>query len=235
MKKIILCISCIVAILFLSGCSMDNTPTKKVENFLDNYKNQDETVIDQLDEMVTSDDMMNDNQRTTYTDIMKRQYEDLTYEIKDEVIDGDTATVTVEIEVYDYYKINQEANQYYIEHPNEFGATGENNDNNDDEVGPVVKEERARNSVQDGLENAAEGARDAVEGVTEGAENVIEGATDVIVGDSKYIDYRLGRLNDAKDRVTYTIDFTLTKVNDVWTLNEIDDVTRQKIHGLYSH
>ena len=231
MKRIILCISCIMAILFLSGCSMDNTPTKKVENFLDNYKNQDETVITQLDEMVTSDGLMNDNQRTTYTDIMKRQYEDLTYEIKDEVIDGDTATVTVEIEVYDYYKINQEANQYYTEHPDEFTTN-----NNNDEVGPVVStEEGARNRVEEGVEGVVDGAQDAVEGVTESAEDVIEGATDVITDNSKYIDYRLGRLNEAKDRVTYTIDFTLTKVNDVWTLNEIDDVTRQKIHGLYSH
>ena len=41
MKKILLCFSCIMAIVLLSGCTMDNTPTKKVENFLDNYKNQD--------------------------------------------------------------------------------------------------------------------------------------------------------------------------------------------------
>ena len=33
MKKYLLYLSCIVAIIFLVGCSMDNTPTKKVENF----------------------------------------------------------------------------------------------------------------------------------------------------------------------------------------------------------
>lgn len=235
MKRIILCISCIMAILFISGCSMDNTPTKKVENFLDNYKNQDETVITQLDEMVTSDGLMNDNQRTTYTDIMKRQYEDLTYEIKDEVIDGDTATVTVEIEVYDYYKINEEANQYYTEHPDEFANNNQNADNNTDVSPAVSAEEGARSAVEEGIEDVTEGTENAVEGITDGAENIIDGATDMVTGDSKYIDYRLDRLNEAKDRVTYTIDFTLTKVDDVWTLNEIDDVTRQKIHGLYSH
>lgn len=224
MKKLILCISCIMTILFLSGCSMDNTPTKKVENFLDNYKNQDEVVLTQLDEMVTSDGLMNDDQRTTYTDIMKRQYEDLTYEIKDEVIDGDTATVTVEIEVYDYYKINEEANQYYTEHPDEFANNDQNADNNTDVSPAVSAEEGARNAMEEGVEDAIDGA-----------ENIIEGATDVIPDNSKYIDYRLGRLNEANDRVTYTIDFTLTKVEEVWTLNEIDDVTRQKIHGLYSH
>ena len=107
MKKILLCFSCIMAIVLLSGCSMDNTPTKKVENFLDNY-------------MVDTDSLMDETQKSTYTDIMKKQYKDMTYTIKDEVIDGDTATVTTEIEVYDYYKINKDAEDYYNKNPDEF-------------------------------------------------------------------------------------------------------------------
>lgn len=210
MKKILLCFSCIMAIVLLSGCSMDNTPTKKVENFLDSYKNQDETVLTQLKDMVDSDALMDENQKSTYTDIMKKQYEDMTYEIKDEVIDGDTATVTAEIEVYDYYKINQDAQTYYDNNPNEFNDT--TNDNG--VVGDVV-----------------EGAKDVVEGAKDAAED----AVDAVTGDSKFVEYRLGKLKDAKDRVKYTIDFTLTKVDDVWTLNDIDDTTRQKIHGLYEH
>ena len=109
MKKIFLCFSCIMAIVLLSGCSFDNTPTKKVENFLDNYKNQDETVLTQLKDMISTDSLMNDTQKSTYEDIMKKQYKDMSYVIKDETIDGDTATVTTEIEVYDYYKINKDA------------------------------------------------------------------------------------------------------------------------------
>lgn len=210
MKKILLCFSCIMAIVLLSGCSMDNTPTKKVENFLDSYKNQDETVLTQLKEMVDSDALMDEDQKNTYTDIMKKQYEDMTYEIKDEVIDGDTATVTAEIEVYDYYKINQDAQTYYDNNPNEFNNTT----NNNGVVGDVV-----------------EGTKDVVEGAVDAAED----AVDAVTGDSKFVEYRLGKLKDAKDRVKYTIDFTLTKVDDVWTLNDIDDITRQKIHGLYEH
>lgn len=212
MKKILLCFSCIIAIVLLSGCSMDNTPTKKVENFLDNYKNQDETVLTQLKEMVDSDTLMDETQKTTYSDIMKKQYKDLTYDIKDEVIDGDTATVTAEIEVYDYYKINQDAQTYYNNNPNEF--KDDNNDNNNGLAGDIV-----------------EGAKDAVDAVTDKAED----AVDALTGDSKFVEYRLGKLKDAKDRVKYTIDFTLTKVDNVWTLNDIDDTTRQKIHGLYEH
>lgn len=212
MKKILLCFSCIIAIVLLSGCSMDNTPTKKVENFLDNYKNQDETVLTQLKEMVDSDTLMDETQKTTYSDIMKKQYKDLTYDIKDEVIDGDNATVTAEIEVYDYYKINQDAQTYYDNNPNEF--KDDNNDNNNGLAGDIV-----------------EGAKDAVDAVTDKAED----AVDAVTGDSKFVEYRLGKLKDAKDRVKYTIDFTLTKVDNVWTLNDIDDTTRQKIHGLYEH
>lgn len=212
MKKILLCFSCIIAIVLLSGCSMDNTPTKKVEKFLDNYKNQDETVLTQLKEMVDSDTLMDETQKTTYSDIMKKQYKDLTYDIKDEVIDGDTATVTAEIEVYDYYKINQDAQTYYDNNPNEF--KDDNNDNNNGLAGDIV-----------------EGAEDAVDAVTDKAED----AVDAVTGDSKFVEYRLGKLKDAKDRVKYTIDFTLTKVDNVWTLNDIDDTTRQKIHGLYEH
>ena len=216
MKKILLCFSCIVAVVFLSGCSFNNTPTKKVENFLDNYKNQDETVLTQLKDMIDTDSLMDDNQKSTYSDIMKKQYKDMTYKIKDEVIDGDTATVTAEIEVYDYYKINKDAENYYNSNPDEFkSVTG--------------------NGIVDDAKNAAS---DVIEGAKDAASDVIKGAKDAttdVTSDSKYVEYRLGKLKDAKDRVTYTIDFKLKKVNDVWTLNDIDDATRQKIHGLYEH
>ena len=222
MKKILLCFSCIMAIVLLSGCTMDNTPTKKVENFLDNYKNQDETVLTQLKEMVDTDPLMDETQKGTYTDIMKKQYEDLTYDIKDEVINGDTATVTAEIEVYDYYKINQDAQTYYNNNPNEFNNNNNNNNNDNNNNNGIVGD-------------VVEGTKDVVEGVTDAAEDAADAVTDAATGESKFVEYRLGKLKDAKDRVKYTIDFTLTKVDDVWTLNDIDDTTRQKIHGLYEH
>ena len=143
---------------------------------------------------------------------MKKQYKDMTYTIKDEVIDGDTATVTTEIEVYDYYKINKDAEDYYNKNPDEFkSVTG--------------------NGIVDDAKNAAEN-------VIEGAKEAVEDTKDAVTGttsDSKYVEYRLGKLKNAKDRVKYTIDFKLTKVDNVWTLNDIDDTTRQKIHGLYEH
>lgn len=195
MKKTLLFISCMILSIILSGCSMSNTPTKQVEEFLDNYTSNNEDVLTQLKDMVSQDSLMNDDQRKTYTDIMKKQYKDLTYEIKDERIDGDNATVTAEIEVYDYYKLNQESQDYYNNNKDEFSDKDESNDD----------------------------------------EGLIEKATDAVTSSVKYVEYRLNKLKDAKDRIKYTIDFTLTKKDGKWVLNDIDDATRQKIHGLYSH
>lgn len=182
MKKILKYLSISILLIALSGCSMSNTPTKRVEDFLNSYTHHNSSVLNQLKEMVDMDSLMNDEQKNVYSDIMKKQYKDLTYEIKDEVIDENTATVTVEIEVYDYYKVNKETEQYYNNNPNEF-KTDENG---------MTKEQ-------------------------------------------KYVEYRLGKLQSATDRVRYTIDFVLTKAGNKWILNEIDDTTRQKIHGLYTH
>ena len=198
MKRFLLYFSCIMAIVLLSGCSMDNTPTGKVENFLDNYKNHDDNVIEQLGDMVNMDGLMDEAQKSTYTDIMKKQYEDLSYEIKNEVIDGDTATVTAEIEVYDCYRVNQDAEAYYNSNPGEFS------DDNGASDGGLVGD------------------------VVDGAEDAADDTAGAMTSDQKYVEYRLGKLKEAEDRVTYTIDFTLTKNDEeVWTLNEIDDMTRQ--------
>ena len=43
--------------------------------------------------------------RDDYQKLIERQYKKLSYEVKDEVIDGRSANVTVEIEVYDYNEI----------------------------------------------------------------------------------------------------------------------------------
>ena len=203
MKRFIIYFSCIMSLILLSGCAMDNAPTKRVEKFLNNYTSNNQSVLEQLKEMVDSDSLMTEDQKNTYSNIMKKQYKDMTYVIKDEVIDGNNATVTAEIEVYDYYKINKETEEYYTKNPNEFKA-----DNG--LVGDIV-------------DSAKKAASDVKDAVTETTSN------------SKYVEYRLDKLNDAKDRVKYTIDFNLTKVNNKWTLNDIDDATRQKIHGLYEH
>ncbi len=181
MKKILIIV---VMLILLTGCDNDlmNTPQKRVETMLNNYVTLDEKVMADLDEALLSETVMTKEQKDKYRDILKKQYQNLSYEIKDETIDGDKATVQVEIKVYDYRKINDEAEEYLNNNPDEFLSEG---------------------------------------GVT----------TDI----SKFNDYKLKQLENAKDKVTYTLDLTLKKVDDSWQLDDLTDTEISKIHGLYAY
>lgn len=172
-----------IMVLFLAvGCgNMMNTPTKKVEEFLSKYQTQDEKVLAQLDEVIDSSGTMTKDQKDKYRDLMKKQYQNLSYKIKDETIDGNNATVQVEIEVYDYASSISESETYLTTNKEEF-----------------IKEDTKE------------------------------------VDDEKFMDYKLKQLSLVKDKVKYTINFTLTKTDDKWILDDITEIDRQKLHGLYS-
>lgn len=180
MKKLILLLT---GILLMTGCGTSkllNTPTKKVEMFFGKYQSLDEDVVKQLEEVSSSEMIFNEEQKKQYIDIMKKHYKNIKYDVKDEKIDGSTATVTVEIDVKDYSKIMEEADTYLEEHPSEFEKDGEYNE-------------------------------------------------------SLFTDYRLKKLKEAKDRVKYTVELTLTKIDDEWVLDDIDSVTEKKIQGIYDY
>jgi len=175
----------ILGLLLVTGCSCGNTkltmdtPTKKVEKFLSNYQTLNVDVLKQLDDAVDKETDFTDEQKKEYKELMKNHYKNLKYEIKDEVVNGDNATVTVEIEVTDYSKIMTDADSYLENNPSEF-----NNEN---------------------------------------------GTYDV----SLFTKYRLDKLKEAKEKVKYTLDLTLTKVKDEWVLDTISDMDEAKIHGMY--
>ena len=50
---------------------------------------------------------------------------------------------------------------------------------------------------------------------------------------SKFWDYKLENMKKMTDRVKYTIDFSLTKIENEWKLDDLLETDRQKIHGLY--
>ena len=97
-KKLLLLL---IPILFLVGCEMGNTPTSKIENLLMKYQKTDEDIISGINGVVDIQDM-SEARKERYKEILAKQYKNLTYKIKDELIDGDNATVVVEIEVLDY-------------------------------------------------------------------------------------------------------------------------------------
>lgn len=109
----------IIAIIFLGGCDLGNTPTSKTEEMFAKYQKLDADVTAEIDEVVQEGDLSSDYQNR-YRKVLEKQYRNLTYEIKDEKIDGDNATVTVEIEVIDYKKSIEDlnSNDYSLEEYN---------------------------------------------------------------------------------------------------------------------
>ncbi|MEG2322499.1 MAG: membrane lipoprotein lipid attachment site-containing protein [Bacilli bacterium] len=118
MKKII---SFLTILLLFTGCTdLSNTPTKKSEAFFKKYQSLDNNVLVDLNGVITANSNMNQKQKDIYRDIMKKHYQNLTYEIKDETIDGNSAVVNVEISVTDFKKVIDEADAYLLTHKEEF-------------------------------------------------------------------------------------------------------------------
>ncbi|MDD2238892.1 MAG: hypothetical protein PHH51_03325 [Bacilli bacterium] len=179
MKKKYLLLS--LLLLFITiGCTLGNTPKSKVSDLLKRYNNQDDVIKTELGDYLNALDLDDDN-LTGYQDIYLRQYSDLKYNIKDERIDGDTATVEVEITVYDYYTAENEINNYISANQEEFY---------DDED---------------------------------------------VYDPNKALKYRITELGKTNNTINYTLDFTLTKINNVWTVDTLTNEQLEKIHGTYSH
>lgn len=174
MKKII---SILLIMIIITGCDMgkemDNTPTKKVEAYLDSYQKLDDNVLNDLDDLV-EDTEYSIEQKARYKEIFKKHYSNISYDIKNEVIDGDKAAVDAEIEVNDYSKILSES----------------------------VDENQFKD--ENGVYNP-----------------------------SKYFDYQLDKLERATSKTKYTITFHLNKKDDEWVIEDLDQTSMDKIHGIY--
>lgn len=201
-KRIIIFLALLV--LFVTGCGNDNmnTPTAKVEDFLGKYQAMDSDVLTQLDKVISNDETMDDDQKKDYKTLMEKQYQNLSYKIKDEEIDGDEASVLVEIEVFDYANSINESREYYKEHRDEF---------DDEKIG------------NDGADTDNDGKDEEGE--------VVGGAVDTL---SSFITYKIKQLMDVTDKAKYEITFQLNKEDGKWVMEDITDVDRQKIHGLFN-
>ena len=179
MKKIIMLLS----IIMLVGCTtldISNTPTKKVEEFLNKYQILDEEILNELDNVIDEKINLNEENKKEYREIIKKQYKDMQYTIKEETIDGNEATVTAEIIVKDFTKIINDAEVY------------------------------KRQNIKEFYENE-------------------------IYNDNLYKKYLIEKLKDAKDRITYTLEFTLHKDNKKWILDKITEEVEDKILGIYNY
>lgn len=165
MKKIYLLI---VVCVLLSGCAMGNSPTSKVEDLFMKYQKLDEDISKGIDEVIDSQSLT-EGHKERYRKLLERQYKDLSYQIKDEVIDGDSATVLVEIEVIDYKK-----------------------------------------AINDLTFDSSKYTKES------------------------YDDEKLNRLEDAHDKVKYTLEINVKKDNDGnWKVEALTQEQIKKIQGMY--
>lgn len=179
MKKIKVFFVTILMLILTTACTLGSTPTSAVERLFASYNNNDEEILVELDDYINTSNLT-DEQNNKYKEVYLKQFRDLKYEIKEEVIDGDTATVTAQITVYDYFKAENDANNYLTTNSDEFMTDGE---------------------YDEGL----------------------------------FTDYKLKQLDKVNDTVDYTIDFTLTKTNNEWVVNELTNEQLEKIHGVYEY
>ena len=166
MKKKIFLVSLIL--FMLVGCGMANTPSSIVENVLMKYQKVDNDIDMAIDNVLEEQNLTPDHAER-YRKLLTDQYKNLSYEIKDEKIDGDKATVTVEIEVIDYKSAIADLT---------FDSTVYTKETFDEE--------------------------------------------------------KLNRLENAQNKVTYTLELTLTKdKDDSWHLDALTNEQIKKIQGMY--
>lgn len=124
MKKRLKLIAICLLLLIATACSIGSTPTSSVERLLAKYNNADEDIVVELDDYVNTSNLT-DEQNEKYKNIYLKQFQDMKYEIKEELVDGDNATVTAQITVYDYYKAEKDANDYLTNNSDKFMTDGE--------------------------------------------------------------------------------------------------------------
>lgn len=121
MKKIITIIILIILSFYTIACNNTlNTPSDEAMKLLNRYQNLDNIILLALDKSINNNSEMNKIQKQEYKDILIRQYQNLSYKIKNEIINNENATVDVELEVLNYHSSLLSSREYYINHNDEF-------------------------------------------------------------------------------------------------------------------
>lgn len=126
MKKILILF---FLFMFVVGCNLSNTPSGKVEKYLNDFRNLTDEVTMDIETKVSSENLSDENKKL-YKTIIFNEHETLKYEIKDESIDGDKASVVAKITVIDYHKVENDSVNYLSNHPEEFSDNSGMIDNN---------------------------------------------------------------------------------------------------------
>lgn len=105
--------------MVLGGCDIANTPTSKVEDYLGRYQRLDKSISLSYTQLAGSNDVNKDD-RERYQKLVEKQFRNLSYEVKEEVIDGDVSYVTVQVKVCNYGDILDKYNVTTYEDVDEY-------------------------------------------------------------------------------------------------------------------
>ena len=117
MKKIVIFI---VILLVLSGCSKSKNAFDIVKDYLDNYNSLSSNIRKEIDEIVNNSNELSEDNKDIYKKIFLRQYKDLKYTILTEEYGDNKALITVNINVYDLNKAEEEAMDYLSKNLKDF-------------------------------------------------------------------------------------------------------------------
>lgn len=97
-------------------------PVELTNNYLEAYQKLDEKIISKIS--YDYNDKLTKKQKEFYKSIMKKQYENLKYEITKEEVNETDAVITVLINVYDYSSAIAKANNYIEVYSDKFQKNG---------------------------------------------------------------------------------------------------------------
>ena len=194
----------IMTVLVLSACSLGMSITPKQKvSEFLDKYKKQDETILSQLEETIKSEYTKDDYRDRYKNLMTNQYKNMEYTLKDEIIDGDNAVVEAEITVYDYGSSIRKANEYLNSNPDKFKKEDKTTIDEEDSDDETTDESK--------LDSGLLGNYD----------------------EDKFIDYKLSEMEKVTDTVTYTIEFTLTKVDNEWQIDALSNSDIQKLHGIY--
>lgn len=174
MKKVLI----IISLFILCGC-YNSTPTKEVESYFTKYQTKPDEMLNNIENIIDFSNYTED-QKEEHLKIVKSNYQNLEYIIKNEEINANKAVVTVEINVYDYSRTLSDSLEYRDNYIDEF--------------------------MNDGYYD-----------------------------EKRFIDYKINKLKQVSDKVKYTLNIELTKIDNKWYIDELSKEYLEKINGIYKY
>ncbi len=124
-KRAIILIGVVIAAFLIAGSIIAvimrlnvKSPVDMTLEYMKKYTKLDSSVVNNI--KYEFSDVLTESQKKKYEDIMKRQYENMSFEITEKVINETDAIITVEVIVYDFASAMSKANSYVEVYNNKF-------------------------------------------------------------------------------------------------------------------